>query len=950
VRFLRVLNLLALLMSAAPLLLAQNTITTVAGGGNPSGVATSADVITPSGVALDSFGNLYIGQYLGDQVFKVTPAGTITVFAGQNFPGEAGDGGPAVDAVFGQTIRVAVDANQNVYVADYDQARVRRIDAHTGIVTTVAGSATQCPGGANQPCGDGGLATEASLLLPEAIAFDLAGNMFISDRMDYRIRRVDAVTGIITTVAGNGVHCLSGSPGTCGDGGLATQAQLLSGRGIALDGSGNLFIADGQRIRRVDASTKIITTVALPPDAANYLIVEPSGNLLATGDQTVYRVNSSTYAITTLAGSPSCLGVESGDGGPAASACLSGPFSAAEDPTGNIYIGQTGGNRVRKVDNTAQHIISSYAGGGSGGDGGPATNAILGFPSGVTLDALGNEFIVDSLNDRIRRVDGVTKVITTVAGSGEFGSSGNGGPAASAKLALELLEGTDGVVLDSLGDLAFADAGNYAIRRVDSAGIITTIAGGSFCTDPTTPCGDGGPATAAAFGNGISGLAFDSSNDLIIGDSGDYRVRVVDPVSGIITTVAGNGTYCADSTTPCGDGGLATAASLSSFNGLGVAVDSARNVFIADVGDYRIRRVDAATGIITTVAGNGTACASPTAPCGDGGSATGAELYLPQAITLDGSGNLFIADYLRVRRVDAVTQTIATVAGNATGAFSGDGGPAFSANLVYPQGLWVDPAEHLFIVDTDDNRIREVPLTPTASYVGVIQGFGSQLLGVQTPAQSVTLGNTGGDTLKISSISVLGTGFASTNTCTGNTVAPLQNCTVRVAFKPTAVGTSAGSLTITTNAPINPIMTYEFAGTGSTIALTSIAVTPVNPSIAGHTQQFTATGTYSDGSTQNLTDSVTWTSGTTATATITATGLATGLAIGTSKITASSGSISGMTALTVTVPQAQPASAGPFAYVPVSGANAVSVFDVATNSLLKNLVFEVFSFSVLSFR
>ena len=202
---------------------AQNTISTVAGGGSLSGAATSADVITPSGVVVDHLGNLYIGQFAGSQVFKVTPAGVISVFAGRNFFGFGGDGGPAANAVFSQTIRLAFDANENLYVADYTNHRVRRIDANTGIVTTVAGSATQCPISPITACGDGGLATSASLNTPEAVAFDSAGNMFIADHFTARVRRVDANSGIITTVAGNGNFCIS-SP--CGDGGPATQGQV----------------------------------------------------------------------------------------------------------------------------------------------------------------------------------------------------------------------------------------------------------------------------------------------------------------------------------------------------------------------------------------------------------------------------------------------------------------------------------------------------------------------------------------------------------------------------------------------------------------------------------------------------------------------------------------------------------------------------------------------------
>ncbi len=154
----------------------------------------------------------------------MTPAGVISVFAGRNFFGFGGDGGPAkTNAVFSQTIRLAFDANENLYVLDYSNHRVRRIDANTGVVTTIAGSATQCPISPSPACGDGGLATSASLNTPEAVAFDSAGNMFIADQASARVRRVDANSGIITTAVGNGNFCIT-LP--CGDGGPATQAQL----------------------------------------------------------------------------------------------------------------------------------------------------------------------------------------------------------------------------------------------------------------------------------------------------------------------------------------------------------------------------------------------------------------------------------------------------------------------------------------------------------------------------------------------------------------------------------------------------------------------------------------------------------------------------------------------------------------------------------------------------
>jgi sugar lactone lactonase YvrE len=229
------------------------------------------------------------------------------------------------------------------------------------------------------------------------------------------------------------------------------------------------------------------------------------------------------------------------------------------------------------------------------------------------------------------------------------------------------------VAADGSGNFFIADSSNNVIRRVDAVtGIIATVAGnGTFCSSSTSACGDGGLATSANL-NFPQGVAVDSTGNLFIADSQDYRIRRVDAATDIITTVAGNGTQGFS-----GDGGPATSASLSATPR--VAVDDATgNLFIADSQDYRIRRVDAASGIITTVAGNGTQGFG-----GDGGPATSAELSSPRDLVVDRSGDIFIDDSGndRIRRVDASTGTIATVAGNGIFASSGDEGPATSASL-----------------------------------------------------------------------------------------------------------------------------------------------------------------------------------------------------------------------------------------------------------------------------
>ncbi len=351
----------------------------------------------------------------------------------------------------------------------------------------------------------------------------------------------------------------------------------------------------------------------------------------------------------------------------------------------------------------AQGIITTVAGNGTvgfSGDSGPATSASLANPSGVAVDSAGNLFIADQLNHRIRRVDASSGVITTVAGNGSVSFSGDGGPATSASLAFPVA-----VVVDSAGNLFIVDQGHQRIRRVDAAtSIITTVAG----TGCVSFSGDGGPATSASLAN-PSGVAVDGAGNLFIGDAVNRRIRRVDGATSIITTVAGTGTQGFS-----GDGGPATSAQLG--NPFGVALDSAGTLFIADQLNHRIRRVDAGadgqvTGAldetITTVAGNGLSGFS-----GDGGPATSTRLGNPFGVMTDSAGNLFISDTTnqRIRRVDAATGVITTVAGTGVFGFNGDGIPATSAHLTRPSRVAVDSAGNLFIADEFNHRVRRVTL------------------------------------------------------------------------------------------------------------------------------------------------------------------------------------------------------------------------------------------------
>jgi len=580
---------------------------------------------------------------------------------------------------------IAADASGNAYFAV--GAIVFKLDQN-GIVTRIAGTSRA------GYSGDGGPATNAQLNGPAGLAVDGKGNLFFVD--NGRVRRV-APSGVITTVAGNGTS------GYSGDGGPAVNAQFVNAEALAVDSAGNLFVSDGNNsIRRVDSSG-IITTVA--------------GN-----------------------------GTDgfSGDGGPATSARLSSPTGLAVDSAGNLYIADFNNLRVRKVSPGGTITTVAGSGGwGFSGDGGPATEAKFSNPQAVAVDSVGNLYIADceydSGNARIRRVS-LSGIITTVAGNGIPGFSGDGGPATSAQL-----DGTEAVAVDADGNIFIADSYNLRVRKVSPRGIITTVAGpGNQSSSGSS--GDGGPATNAQL-NGPEGVAVDRAGNLFIADTGNSRVRKVSP-SGIITTVAGNGIRGNS-----GDGGPATSAQLNgptgvavdvagdlfiadlasvrkvsasgiittvaSVGGYGVTLDSAGNLFIA--AGYSVRKVSP-DGIITTVAGGGK-------DIGDGGPATSVQLNQAAGVALDSAGNLFISEVYgyRVRKVSP-DGIITTVAGNGLPGFSGDGGPATSAQLNAPDGLATDGTGNLYIADVWNGRIRKVSpagiITTVRPLVGYSRAYG----------------------------------------------------------------------------------------------------------------------------------------------------------------------------------------------------------------------------------
>ncbi|HEY3861267.1 MAG TPA: SBBP repeat-containing protein [Verrucomicrobiae bacterium] len=711
-----------------------SVITTVAGDGPDGntgsfagdlGQATNAFLNVPVGVAVDSSNRLYIADTGNSRIRRVATNGIITTFAGNGTNSFSGDGKQATNAGFNLPQGVCVDSNGNVFITDTGNNRIRKI-ALTGIISTIAGGGTN--GTTN------GAATNATLNAPAATAVDAAGNLFIADSGNNRIRKV-ATNGVITTVVGGGSsNVVSGL--------MATNANISDPNGIAVDRFGNLYVCcESQGLGSgpfVVGTNGVITLLAPAPVFGEGYFVTPWGVALdARGNLFVGNAGANVVVTTNplqpLAGdavfaSGSWLpaaGGFSGDGGPANQAALDSPRGVTADIAGNVFIADELNNRIRKVVAlgpllSLTNVTSANAGNYDviiSSPFGSSTSSVValsvGTPPGVP-GLSGNQAIILGSNGTLNataagtgpfefqwRLNGINLPVTinTVAGNGTASEFGDGGPAISA----ELYAGA--VAADAFGNFFIADSANDRVREVNSNGIIRTAAGNG------TPgfSGDGGFATNAGLYN-PSALAVDGSGNLYIADEANNRIREVRP-SGIITTVAGTGQSGFS-----GDGGAATNADLS--DPTGVAVDPSGNIYIADRLNNRIREVGT-NGVIMTVAGNGTSSYS-----GDGGAAANASLSNPEAVAADALGNIFIADSgnKRIRRI-SVNGVIVTVAGNGDAGYFGDGGPATSAFIESPASVAVDGFGNIFIAD-GTQHVREVNAAGIISTVAGNAGLG----------------------------------------------------------------------------------------------------------------------------------------------------------------------------------------------------------------------------------
>lgn len=675
-------------------------VETVAGREVPRDAALAIDtwLDRPQGVATDASGNIFVSDTQSHRVIRIGPDGTQETYAGTGVRGFSGDGGPASEARIGSPLGLSVGPDGCLYISDNGNRRVRKVTP-AGIITTVAGSGSSGSGG------DGGPAADAQFAYVGAVAADAAGNLYIADTTNHRVRKVD-ILGIITNFAG------TGTGGFSGDGGPAADAELNRPLGVAVGPGQEVYIADtvNGRVRVVDTEGNISTFAGggnstedgVPTD---YRLTSPYG-LTVSSTGIVYIANwsgntvvRSTASLIEKVAGTGAAGF-TGDGGPALDARLNVPQDVAilEDG-GNVtvFFSSSENNRVRSVTNGNITTVAGTA--HLAGDGGPATEGLLDGPSGVAVDADGNLFISEERNHTVRKVNAADGTIATVAGIGVLAFTSPGAPAA-----ITGLSSPRNVLVASNGDLLIADSGNRRVLRVGQDGIAQAFAGsGAFASG-----GDGGPAVEASV-RAANGLAEDSEGSVYISDASSDYVRKVGG-DGIISTLAGNGERGFS-----GDGGAATEAALSGPTG--VAADAQGNIYIADSNNSGIRVVTPG-GVIDTFIGGGTNfVGTEEIPASQAiVSFPGDVAVAPVDATAKGAdvrGDIFYTSSSSIYRL-TFDGFVSRVAGGSTG-FGGDGGPAIDARFNSIRAIAVAPDGSIYVTDNENNRVRK--LTPTITSI-----------------------------------------------------------------------------------------------------------------------------------------------------------------------------------------------------------------------------------------
>jgi uncharacterized protein (TIGR03437 family) len=718
------------------------TVSTLAGGSPPPLTNPAAISLQLSRVASDAAGDLYFPS--GAMLLKLDTGGALTRLAGNTRPGCTGDGASSTNAQVEAPTGIAVDLHGNIYFADPGCQSVRKIDTN-GEITTIAGT------GVAGYTGDNGPATQAKLNYPEGLAVDAGGNLFIADSRNYCVREVLASNGNILTYAGTGTQS------NAKDNVPATQSPLQEPIDLAVDPAGNLYIADDldSRIRMVNPQGTITTfagngnfgPTANGVPATSTTLDYPTGVAWDAHSQSLYILQRakpievvSAGTIRLFAGASDSANAPLQNGQSAANAYIAGT-GIAVDPSGNLIVATS---RLWRISPSL--ISTALAGNGAvaySGDGAsPLTAQFL--PNSVAVDSSGSVYVADVADGVIRKIAS-SGTISTFAGTGTPGTGGDGAPAVRAQIA------PNGITIDKNGNLFIADL-RRVVRKITPDGIIHTVAGNGTLGI----LGDGGPAVDAQLVDPVA-TAVDASGNLYIADAGTCTIREV-TTDGIIHTIAGKlspvQTQIADAcfSVQTGDGIPATSAVLNTP--VAVAVDAHNNVWFAEqandhtptpgmtrfIGYDYIRKITP-DGIIHIVAGQGSSA-------GDGIPAASAVLPLDftTGIVADASGNVFFTDEWRARKIDS-QGILTTVAGQLSAGYSGDGGPALSAKFQSLAGIAVDSAGNFYLADQGALAIRVLkpaaPPPPVGPVVSAVTNAASNLAGALAPGEIVTIYGSG---------------------------------------------------------------------------------------------------------------------------------------------------------------------------------------------------------------
>ncbi len=644
------------------------TVSTVAGVsmlGSTDAVGANASFNYPSGIVADSSGNLFIADTGNSKIRKITPAGVVSTIAGGDSNGSTDAVG--TDASFNFPSGIAIDSNNNLFVTDAGNNKIRKITP-AGVVSTVAGSGLS---GSTDAVG-----ANASFKHPSAIAIDSSNNLFVTDAGNNKIRKITPA-GAVSTVAGSGV---AGDTDAVG-----INASFDDPSAITIDSSNNLFVTDAgnNKIRKITPAGVVSTvagsgsfgsTDAVGTDASfddpSAITIDSSGNLFVadSGNSKVRKITPAGV-VSTIAGS-GLLGDTDAVGTDASFNHLAG---ITMDGSGNLFVTDSRSSKIRKI--TSSGVVSTVAGvNSSGSTDAVGANASFNSPSDITVDSNGNLFVADTRNNKIRKITSAGAV-STIAGSGVAGDTDAVGVNASFFLPIS-------IVIDSNNNLFVADLGNYAIRKITPAGVVSTVAGSGSSGD-TDAVG-----TNASFSY-PSGIAIDSSDNLFVTDTTNNKIRKITP-AGVVSTIAGG-----DS-----NGSTDAVGTDASFNfPSGIAIDSNNNLFVTDAGNNKIRKITP-SGVVSTIAGSGLSGSTDAV-------GTDASFFYPSGITVDSSDNLFITDFTssKIRKITPAG-VVSTIAG---GAISGStDGVGTDASFNHPVGITIDSNNNLFVADSSSNTIRKI--------------------------------------------------------------------------------------------------------------------------------------------------------------------------------------------------------------------------------------------------